>query len=174
MVDIQIIEEPVDHQVAANVKSLISKSKKLHSSYSEFPIVAMPQDEGVYEFPQNADNLSDEMLDTWLVKLGAWRGYAINKIAGSEGEIGLLSEGYELMLLSKMADLEITSTRKLLKDTIKGMVLNENPDLLNLTKKVMVLKGELKILKGRLSLYDTHFEAISRVITRRGQERQRA
>ena len=53
------------------------------------------------------------------------------------------------------------------------MVLNDNPDILILAKKVIMLKAELRVLKGRLSLYDTHFEAISRVITRRGQERQR-
>ena len=54
------------------------------------------------------------------------------------------------------------------------MVLNEHPDLVNLNKKVMVIRAELKVLKGRLSLYDAQFETISRVITRRGQERQRA
>lgn len=174
MENIDVISEPVDPTVSANVNSLMTKAKSLHNSYGEFPVVAMPQDEGIYEFPLNADNLSDDILDTWLVKLGAWRGYAINKIAENEGEIGLLSEGYDLMVLSKIADLEATSTKKLLKDSLKGMILNDNPDLLILAKKVMVLKAELKILKGRLSLYDTHFEAISRVITRRGQERQRS
>ena len=173
MVETDVISEPTDPAVSGNVTSLLTKAKSLHNSYSEFPVVAMPQDEGSYEFPLNADNLSDEVLDTWLVKLGAWRGYAINKIAENEGEIGLLSEGYDLMILSKIADLEATSTKKLLKDSLKGMVLNDNPDLLNLAKRIIILKAELKVLKGRLSLYDTHFEAISRVITRRGQERQR-
>jgi len=173
MVETDVISEPTDPAVSGNVTSLLTKAKSLHNSYSEFPVVAMPQDEGSYEFPLNADNLSDEVLDTWLVKLGAWRGYAINKIAENEGEVGLLSEGYDLMILSKIADLEATSTKKLLKDSLKGMVLNDNPDLLNLAKRIIILKAELKVLKGRLSLYDTHFEAISRVITRRGQERQR-
>jgi len=29
----------------------------------------------------------------------------------------------------------------------------------------------LKLLKGKLSLYDSQFDTISRVVTRRGQER---
>ena len=105
---------------------------------------------------------------------GAWRGYAINKIAQMEGELTLMEEGFALVMSSKSADMEAVATKRILKESLRGMVLNENPDLVNLNKKVMVIRAELKVLKGRLSLYDAQFETISRVITRRGQERQRA
>ena len=91
-----------------------------------------------------------------------------------EGELTLMEEGFALVMSSKSADMEAVATKRILKESLRGMVLNENPDLVNLNKKVMVSRAELKVLKGRLSLYDAQFETISRVITRRGQERQRA
>jgi len=91
-----------------------------------------------------------------------------------EGESSLLGEGFDLMMASKSADLEAVATKRLLKESLRGTILNENSDLLSLSKKIIILKAELKILKGRLSLYDVQFEAISRVITRRGQERNRS
>ena len=157
-----------------NLNKLQSKAKEISQGPENFPSPSQPMDGESYEFPNNADNLTDEKLDSWLMFFGAWRGFTINKLAQMEGEMSLMEEGFSLVMLSKSADMEATATKKLLKDSIKGMVLNENPDLTNLSKKIMVLRSELKILKGRLSLYDAQFETISRVITRRGQERQRA
>ena len=51
MVETDVISEPTDPAVSGNVTSLLTKAKSLHNSYSEFPVVAMPQDEGSYEFP---------------------------------------------------------------------------------------------------------------------------
>ncbi len=157
------------------VDKLIDRSQHITDDFMTFPRPETPEsDEGTYNFPSNADNLSDEQLENWLVFFGSWRGYTINRIAELEAEIGLLSEGYDLIMVTKTSDLEISSTKKLLKETLKGIVLNENSDLYKLHKKLMISRSDLKILKGRLSLYDVQFEAISRVITRRGQERQRA
>jgi len=157
-----------------NLDTLQAKAKDLGQVLETFPGPSIPLDGDSYEFPNNADNLSDEQLDSWLMFFGAWRGYIINRIAQMDGEASLLSEGFDLMMASKSADLEAVATKRLLKESLRGTILNENPDLLTLGKKVMVAKAELRILKGRLSLYDVQFEAISRVITRRGQERQRA
>ena len=43
--------------------------------------------------------------------------------------------------------------------------------MFQLKLKIIDSNGELKLLKGRLSLYDSGFETISRVVTRRGQDR---
>jgi len=157
-----------------NLDTLQVKAKEIGQGLENFPEPSIPLDGDSYEFPNNADNLSDEQLDSWLMFFGAWRGYVINQIAQRDGEVSLLGEGFDLMMSSKSADLEAVATKRLLKESLRGTILNENSDLLNLSKKIMVLKAELKVLKGRLSLYDVQFEAISRVITRRGQERQRA
>ena len=157
-----------------NLQTLQSKAKEIGEGPGEFPAPDQPVDGDSYEFPNNADNLTDDKLDSWLMFFGAWRGYAINKIAQMEGELTLMEEGFALVMSSKSADMEAVATKRILKESLRGMVLNENPDLVNLNKKVIVIRAELKVLKGRLSLYDAQFETISRVITRRGQERQRA
>ena len=157
-----------------NLDTLQEKAKEIGQGPEEFPSPDIPSDGDSYEFPNNADNLNDEKLDSWLMFFGAWRGYVINQIAQMEGELSLLGEGFDLMMASKSADLEAVTIKKLLKESVRGTILNENQDLVNLNKKIMVLRADLKVLKGRLSLYDVQFEAISRVITRRGQERQRA
>ena len=157
-----------------NLDTLQAKAKDIGQVLENFPGPSIPLDGDSYEFPNNADDLSDEQLDSWLMFFGAWRGYIINRIAQRDGEASLLSEGFDLMMASKSADLEAVATKRLLKESLRGTILNENPDLRTLSKKIMVSKAELRILKGRLSLYDAQFEAISRVITRRGQERQRA
>lgn len=157
-----------------NLDTLQGKAKEIGQGPTEFPKPDIPVDGDSYEFPNNADNLSDDQLDSWLMFFGAWRGYVINQIAQMEGELSLLGEGFDLVMSTKTADLEIASTKRLLKESLRGTIFNENEDLVNLNKKIMVLRAELKVLKGRLSLYDVQFEAISRVITRRGQERQRA
>ena len=157
-----------------NLDTLQGKAKDIGQGPEEFPAPSIPEDGDSYEFPNNADNLSDDQLDSWLMFFGAWRGYVINQIAQMEGELSLLGEGFDLVMSTKTADLEIAATKRLLKESLRGTIFNENEDLVNLSKKIMVLRAELKVLKGRLSLYDVQFEAISRVITRRGQERQRA
>jgi hypothetical protein len=70
-----------------------------------------------------------------------------------------------------IARLESDSSKKLLKDSLIGQALVENPELQTLKLRVIDLSAELKILKGRLSLYESQFDTISRVVTRRGQER---
>ena len=75
------------------------------------------------------------------------------------------------MLSIKIAELEKQSDKRLLKDSLKGLALAEDDQLENLRVRVIGLSAELKLLKGKLSLYDSQFDTISRVVTRRGQER---
>ena len=76
-----------------------------------------------------------------------------------------------MLLSSKVAVLEKESEKRLLKDSLKGQALAEDDQLQQLKIRTIGLNGELKLLKGRLSLYDSQFDTISRVVTRRGQER---
>ena len=59
----------------------------------------------------------------------------------------------------------------MLKESLKGLALGEDEKLQDLKLRVIEINGELKILKGRFSLYESQFETISRLVTRRGQER---
>ena len=138
-----------------------------------FPAPNPPKGGDSYDFPSESELLSDAQVDDWFLFLGAWKAYTSYKIGKLEAELFILSEGFDLMLFENGAQLEASSPKKLLKDSIKGMVLANDTELQNLKMKIMLLSGELKILRGRLFLYDGQFETISRIVTRRGQERFR-
>ena len=90
-----------------------------------------------------------------------------------ETEIFVLSEGYDLMFAVKSAEHEQSSNKRLLKESLKGQILATEPEIADLAENLVFLNGELRVLKGRYSLYDNQFDTISRIVTRRGQERIR-
>ena len=99
--------------------------------------------------------------------------YTSYRVGQLEAELSVLTEGFDVMLQTQGAELEETSTKRLLKDSIKGKVLNDDPSLQTLKMRIAVKQGQLKILRGRYYMYDQQFETISRIVTRRGQERVR-
>ena len=153
------------------VSTFLTKAAELHNVDIKYPVPERPEGNHHYTFPINADRLTDVEIDNWLLFLGAWRSYLSYQISRIDGEYSVLSEGYDLLLSSKVAVLEKESEKRLLKDSLKGQALAEDDQLQQLKVRTIELNGELKLLKGRLSLYDSQFETISRVITRRGQER---
>ena len=153
------------------VSIFLNKAAELHNLDIQYPVPERPEGNHHYTFPINADRLTDIEIDNWLLFLGAWRSYLNYQISRLDGEHSILSEGYDLLLSSKVAILEKESEKRLLKDSLKGQALAEDDQLQQLKIRTIELNGELKLLKGRLSLYDSQFETISRVITRRGQER---
>ena len=153
------------------VSEFRKQATDLHTIDTKYPVPERPEGDHSYKFPSNADMLSDVQLDDWLLFLGGWRGYLGWQISRVDGEISILSEGFDLMLSAKIAFLEKDSDKKLLKESLKGLALSDDEELQNLKLQVIELNGSLKLLKGRFSLYDTQFETISRLVTRRGQER---
>ena len=145
------------------------------NGYGEvFPAPTPPKGGESYQFPSESELLSDDQVDDWFLFLGAWKAYTSYRIGQIEAELSILNEGFDLMLFERGAQLEAGSPKKLLKDSIKGMVLANDTELKELKMKILLLVGELKILKGRLFLYEGQFETISRIVTRRGQERFRS
>ena len=153
------------------VSTFLNKAAELHNVDIQYPVPERPEGNHHYTIPINADRLTDVEIDNWLLFLGAWRSYLNYQISRLDGEHSVLSEGYDLLLSSKVAVLEKESEKRLLKDSLKGQALAEDDQLQQLKIRTIGLNGELKLLKGRLSLYDSQFDTISRVVTRRGQER---
>jgi len=153
------------------VSTFISKSQELQALDDKYPAPTRPEGSNSYTFPSNADNLADGQLDDWLIYFGAWRGYMIYLISKVESELYILSEGYDVLMSVKIASLEANSDKRLLKDSLKGQALLDDSQLESLKLKIIDSNGELRLLKGRFSLYDSGFETISRLITRRGQDR---
>ena len=153
------------------VSVFLQKTADLHNIDLQYPVPERPEGGHSYKFPINADRLSDVEIENWLLFFGSWRGYLGYQISRLDGEHTILSEGYDVMLSAKIADLEKQSDKRLLKDSLKGLALAEDDQLESLRVRVIGLSAELKLLKGRLSLYESQFETISRLVTRRGQER---
>ena len=153
------------------VSTFLTKAAELHNVDIQYPVPERPEGNHHYTFPINADRLTDVEIDNWLLFLGAWRSFLSYQISRLDGEYSVLAEGYDLLLSAKIATLEKESEKRLLKDSLKGQALAEDDQLQQLKVRTIELNGELKLLKGRLSLYDSQFETISRVVTRRGQER---
>ena len=112
-------------------------------------------------------------LDDWLLRLGAWRGYVSSKLAEVESKFSLYEEGFELLLGKKTAILETEAKKKLLKESLHGKAISEDEELAQYKLEVAELRAERQLLKGKFDFFDKQFEVISRVITRRGQERNR-
>ena len=153
------------------VSTFLAKAAELHNVDIQYPVPERPEGNHHYTFPINADRLTDVEIDNWLLFLGAWRSFLSYQISRLDGEYSVLAEGYDLLLSAKIATLEKESEKRLLKDSLKGQALAEDDQLQQLKIRTIGLNGELKLLKGRLSLYDSQFDTISRVVTRRGQER---
>jgi len=156
-----------------SLSTFIDKSNDLKKIDDKFPSPERPSSGESYSFPANADNLSDSQIDSWLAFFGAWRGYMNYEISKVDGELYILEQGYKLVLSTKVATLEADSPKKLLKDSLEGQAILEDEQLQRLKIRIIEMTGHLKILRGRLSLYDSQFETLSRLITRRGQERMK-
>jgi len=156
-----------------SLSSFINKAEDLTKLDSMYPIPEKPNTGDSYSFPSNADNLSDYQIDNWLAFFGVWKGRMNYEISGIEGKLYVLEQGYELVLSTKIAALEADSPKKLLKDSLKGQAILEDSQLQELKITIIEMNGQLRILRGRLSLYESQFDTISRLITRRGQERQK-
>ena len=156
-----------------SLSTFIDKSNDLKKIDDKFPSPERPSSGEAYSFPANADNLSDSQIDSWLAFFGAWRGYMNYEISKVDGELYILEQGYKLVLSTKVATLEADSPKKLLKDSLEGQAILEDEQLQRLKIRIIEMTGHLKILRGRLSLYDSQFETLSLLITRRGQERMK-
>lgn len=148
-------------------------SKLLINRYKKLPDANEPEYLGNFDFPTNADGLSDVELDDWLLLLGAWRGYVASKLAEVDSQFSLYEEGFELLLGKKTAILEYEAKKKLLKESLHGKAISEDEELAQFKLEVAELRAERQLLKGKFDFFDKQFEVISRIITRRGQERIR-
>ena len=149
------------------------KATELLERYQNLPVMNAPQDGQNFDFPTNSDALPDEELDSWLVLLGGWRGWVGYTLSDVDAQLVLLEEAYTIRLGRATAAIEYKAAKKLLKESLHGQAVDEDEELASLKLTVTGLQAERTLLRGRFDFYDKLFETVSRVITRRGQERIR-
>ena len=152
---------------------VIQTSKNIINQYSNLPSPAEPDWGGEFSFPVAADNLSDVELDNWMLRLGAWRGYVSSELSELESRISIIEPAFELKVGTVMAETPLPSDRRTVKEIVRILAIQGNDELMEIQGEVFQLKAAIKLLRGKLDFYTTQFEAISRVVSRRGQERVR-
>lgn len=143
----------------------------VRDAYKIIPTPKEPSDLGEFDFPMNADVLSDNEVDNWLLRLGAWRGWIMSQISEVESELILYEEVYIIRLGQATAILETDAKKKLLKESLHGKAVSEDTELAELKLNLDILKSKKQLLRGKFEFFDKSYETISRVKTGRGQDR---
>ena len=154
------------------ISEVRNRWETIKSKYTYFETPATP--EAVVTIPSNPDDLIDTELDRCLVSFGSWRSYITAQLASVESELSILEEAFQIRLGEQIAELESSAPKKMLKESLHGKAVMENTEIRELFLAVSDLRAEKMLLLRQYSFFDGQFETISRVVTRRGQDRVRA
>jgi hypothetical protein len=143
------------------------------SKYSHFPEPKEPEWGADFSFPVDAESLTDTELDTWMLRLGAWRGYVSSLASNMEGQLAVIEPAFEMKVGVSMATTDLPSDRRTVKEIVRSLAITGSVELTELWGEIIRLKGEVKLLQKKHDFYTQQFETISRVVSRRGQERVR-
>jgi hypothetical protein len=123
-----------------------------------------------YKFPEASTGIKTEDLGNWLMKLSSWKGYTIRLLARADIERIIIDESVDIAV-AKSLSAELKAGKKVTKDAVLGaMILDEK--FRELRTRLIEKKAECASLKMVIDIYSTQLDAISREISRRGQELQ--
>jgi len=153
--------------------SILELSSSISSKYKEFPTPLEPEWGESFSFPVDADSLGDTELDTWMLRLGAWRGYVSALASTLEGQLAVIEPAFEMKVGAAMSTVDLPSDRRMVKEIVRSLAIIGSVELTEIWDELLRLKGEVKILQKKYEYYTQQFETISRVVSRRGQEKMR-
>ena len=145
--------------------------KDIKAKYKAMPVPEMPDNEGT-ELVRNPDDLEGIGMDVRIMSFGSWRSWVVYQLGELEGELSLVESLYDLTLAQETGKLEKSAAKRILKENLRGMAIESSERLAKLWEEVVELKAERHILRGRFEYFNSQFETLSRVITRRGQDRR--
>jgi len=123
-----------------------------------------------YEFPLDPTELPTEEISRLLAQYAAWAGYATRLLAFVDAELTLLRQRVELAVTAKMAELEDQAGKRSLKDALRARAINEDPVLLSATQILAEKEAEAIILRAQKEIYEKHYFAMSRELSRRSDQ----
>jgi len=153
--------------------SILELANSVSNKYKEFPAPLEPEWGESFSFPVDADSLSDSALDTWMLRLGAWRGYVSALASTLEGQLAVIEPAFDMKVGVAMSTVDLPSDRRTVKEIVRSLAIIGSMELTELWDELLRLKGEVKILQKKYEYYTQQFETISRVVSRRGQEKMR-
>ncbi len=121
-----------------------------------------------YQFPE-ISNISSQELGDWLMKLSAWKGYALKLLSKSEVERIILDESYDAGIAKCAAEID-KNGKKVTKDVIVGNAITKVDGFREIKIKLIEKKAEVEGLKRIIDIYSAQLDALSRELSRRGQD----
>lgn len=151
----------------------LNLTTEIMNKYASFPEPKEPEWGEDFAFPVDAESLTDTELDTWMLRLGAWRGYVSSIASSLEGQLAVIDPAFEMKVGIAMSVVDLPSDRRTVKEIVRSLAIAGSTELTELWGEILRLKGEIKLLQRKYDFYTQQFETISRVVSRRGQERIR-
>ena len=144
--------------------------EKVKTNINSFSLPKKPATFGQeYEFPEEISYIDSIELGKWLFKMAAWKGYVLRLLSFAEMELSILDDSYDTFIAKKIA-ISNKEGKKITKDLALGQAISEDIAFRDLRIRFIEKKGEVNAIKRLVELYSMQFDAISREISRRGQE----
>ena len=141
-------------------------------SRKRFPLPSQPKTPELeeYEYPVDPSRLSGPELGQWLQRMYAWFGYGQRLLGLAESELVTVEAEYKLKVNTESLRIRDNLSGRPSADLVEAAVLQENEYLVALLKRKLELTTIRTELESRLKIYDIQGRALSRELTRRGQE----
>jgi hypothetical protein len=120
-------------------------------------------------FP-STNSLTDKELGGLLFKYGALKGYIMWLLFTAEIEYNNVHKAFTILHGEAIHKLEVESEKKRLKEGLEAIAIRSDEDLKKLYKRDMKLENKVKGYRYLLDIYSSHWDTVSREITRRGDE----
>lgn len=125
-----------------------------------------------FSFPEDLHIISVAELGKLMGQLAAFRGYVTRLLGTQESIQVLVNSTYEVMLGSAMYEIskEAREGPRLVKDILMALALESSEDLMWLWNEKNSLEAITVKLRSQLTIYDQHYAALSRELSRRDTE----
>ena len=120
--------------------------------------------------------LNDEELQKTLYHYGAGKAYLEAELSNIESKKALIEDIYNDAFATTSYEIvgkrEKEGLKKLTREELKGAVLSESEDLKKYKEQMREAIGRYLVIEGELKSYSSLYNAISRVISARSQDKK--
>ena len=112
---------------------------------------------------------TNEGLQEYLTMYGNYKSYLEYALSDVQAQAKLLADQFDEAMSVTMYKFvkENTDAKRMVKEQVKGAVINANPSLKDHANELRIAQAEVIRLEGLLASYTTAFNTISRIISLR-------
>ena len=145
--------------------------EELKNKMLQYSVPTKPRSFGTeYSFPEDLDRTTLQDLGSLMLKLAAWKGYALKILAFAQAEKTFVETKHDNRIAKQIA---ITSTdKRTTKDAALGRLILEDEDFRKTKEQLTSKTIEVSMLKDVIEIYAMQIEVLSREFSRRSLEFQ--